>query len=318
MIASVPRASPVADAARDIATRFEVLGPDAFSEDGRPVAVPAGSGLAAHLAERIYVRCHLRRPAAGIPAPDPAVDERLRAALCARLAGGRYADAGWVLLMRDAGGARVRKHGLTLTVGAREMRPPSARTTGELVHVLLPTHRPRALPGWFVYVSRHGQPDPVNGLWRVYGDVRPAHAVDTASAVCARLEAGGVRFQLKLLDASALGTRPDGLVCFLPAAEADRAVAALRELRGRGWLGDGTPGFAVRVHPGIALAPEPCDDGPARSFGQSCAEVAARATIDAWRRGADDGSARARLIAVQLERHIGACLEAGGSREPWT
>lgn len=317
MTASIPRVSAVADAARDIAARFEVLGPDTFREDDRRVAVPAGSRLAAHLAERIYVRCHLRRPAARVPAPDPVADDRLRATLCARLAGGRYADEGWVLLMRDAGDARVRKRGLTLTVGVREMRPASARTPGELVHVLLPTHRPYALPGWFVYVSRHGQPDPVNGIWRAYGDVRPAHAVDTAGAVRELLEARGVRFQLKLLDASALATRPDGLVCFVPVAEADRAVAALRELRGRGWLGDGTPGFAVRVHPGVALAPEPCDDGPARSFGQSCAEVAARATIDAWRQGADDGPTRPRLVAAQLERHIGACLKAGGGREPW-
>ena len=131
------------------------------------------------------------------------------------------------------------------------------------------------------------------------------------------LEVRGARFQLKLLDASGLGTRPDGLVAsFMPADDVESAVRCLQIMRRRGWLRDGSPGFALRVSDGIALAPEPPAAGPPKSFGQHCALVAAGALIEAWREAVDDEEARRLLVAERLEHDATACAPVAAAEQP--
>lgn len=307
---------PAWDVARSVARRFCVLDATRFQEDGRTVALAASRLLRPRLAERIYVRCHLRQPAAPAPLADAAADARLRRALRARLAGGSYMDGGWTLVARDGAQTCVRKDGLMLTVAAHEFRHVEPVAAGEDVKVRLPTHWPCVLRGWFVVVSRHGQPAGKRGLWRVYADVRPENGADAVSMLRGWLEVRGARFQLKLLDASALGTRPDGLVAFLAPDDVESAVRCLQIMHRRGWLRDGSPGFAARVSDGIALAPEPPAAGPPRSFGQHCAGVAADAVIEAWQAGIDDEEARRVLIADRLERDAmgSAPVDAGARR----
>lgn len=309
---------PAWDVARSVARRFSVLGAMRFQEDGRTIAVAASRLLRPRLAERIYVRCHLRQPAASARRADAAADERLRRALRSRLAGGSYMDDGWTLVACDGAQTCVRKGGLILTVAPHEFRHVRPSAAAEHVKVRLPTHWPCVLPGWFVVVSRHGQPAGDRGLWRVYADVRPENGADAVSMLRGWLEVGGARFQLKLLNASALGTRPDGLVAFLQPDDVDSGVRCLQIMHRRGWLRDGWPGFAARVSDGIAIAPEPPAVGPPRSFGQHCAGVAADAVIGAWQEGADDEAARRRLIADRLEQDAtgSAPVGAGEPRCP--
>lgn len=306
---------PSSDVARSVAQRFAVLSATTFCEDGRTASVPDSSSLCARLADRIYVRCHLRQPRTGGQPADDVADDRQRAVLRTRLAGGNYMDDGWTLVANDGVRAHVTKGGLTLTLAPHELRHGGPSAACDRVQVRLPTQWPRVLPGWFVVISRHGQPALDESIWRVYGDVRPEYGADAAAMMRAWLEARNARFQLKLLDASALGTRPDGLVVFAHSADVDRAIRYLQIMRMRGWLRDGTPGFATRLAGGIGLAPELSADGRPKSFGQICSEVAAHAVIDAWRQAIDDEGALGRLVTARLEHHVAAsALDARGER----
>ncbi len=303
------------DVARSVARRFAVLSATTFCEDGRTASVPDGSSLCARLADRIYVRCHLCQPrTAGQPADD-AADDRLRAVLRARLAGGSYMDDGWTLVGNYGSRAHVTKGGLTLTLAPHELRHCDSSAACERVRVRLPAQWPHVLPGWFVVISRHGQPALDESVWRVYGDVRPEYSADAAGLMRGWLEARHARFQLKLLDASALGTRPDGLVVFAHSADVDSAVRCLQVMRMRGWLRPGSPGFATRLAAGIGLAPELPAEGRPKSFGQVCSEVAARAVIEAWQRAIDDEGALGLIVTAALEHHVTASApDAGGER----
>lgn len=177
----------------------------------------------------------------------------------------------------------MRKDGLTLVARPEDVWGRRPVIPGDPVGVRLPAARPRALPGWYVVVSTHGQP--CGGpLWRVYIAVRPARAGDALGLAASRLERTGARFQMKVNDRPSAIVRPDALVAFVERASLDAALGAAADLRRRGWLIDATPGFARRVAPGIALAIEPAAaDG--RSHGQRCADLVAGGLIAAWNAG---------------------------------
>ena len=174
-----------------------------------------------------------------------------------------------------------------------------------MVSVRFPAGRPYALPGWFVYVSRHGQPRGIEGLWRLYANVRIQHAASALGRLSCWLEARGARFQIKLLDGSLIGSRPDALVVFTSAVYVDAAVRCAARMAAESWLADATPGFALRVATGVAIAPELASAQLAgRSYGQACARAAAEATFHAWQQRIYSDEDRSTLIAEHLERGI--------------
>lgn len=289
------------EAAWSVVRHFLVTGEKAFVEDGRP-AIAASSPAALTLLEhRIYVRCHLR--VRQLPERDATVDAGLRRTLRARVGARVSADDGWELVTSAGSRARVRKDGITLTVSPRELGATPGAAPGDMVSVRFPAGRPCALPGWFVYVSRHGQPLGIDGLWRMYANVRMEHAASALGRLSCWLEAHDARFQLKLLDGSWIGSRPDALVVFTSAPHLDAAMRCAARMAADGWLADATPGFATRVAAGVAIAPELTSVKFAgRSYGQACARAAAEAAFEAWRRRIDSEDERFALIAEHLER----------------
>ncbi len=284
-----------------VAVGFRVSSESSFEEDGRSTEVTDSALLEPRLAERVYIRCHL-----ALRHAPPARSVDVRGREDARLTGllreaspvGRYDDDGWAVVGARGASFLVRKNGLTLIASPDEIRGSQPLTADQRVAVRFPTERPYAIPGFYLAIGRAGPPHE-GRLKRIYLNASAAAAPEVFGAVVRSLDSLGLRFQSKALNHPAEYARPDAIVAYVEAEDLGTATEALQKAVERGRLAPATPGFALRVSPGIGCADEPRDrGGRLMSLGEHRSKLAAKALIAAWHSGATSPASRADALAM--------------------
>lgn len=281
---------------REIATSVRVLSDTTYSSDGflRGVTTtgPRSRSLATELRDHLYRRFYLHDRSQSGPYPDDTAGSDRRPvfaredhAFVQRIfeaCGPRYAWAdGWTLVEpRNENVSVVAKDGLYLRCTSEEVAftGPGAET----VSVRFPLERPFVSPGFYLASGQAGEPLSTEAVARWYVAVRPEGAAEVFSALVHGLDAGRVRYVVKVINDPALFYRPDAIVLYLPRSAAVGSLALLASLVSEnGHVRDVTPAFTRRVLPGLAIADEPAGRRGATSFGRHRCEVLARGLLAA-------------------------------------
>jgi hypothetical protein len=213
----------------------------------------------------------------------------LRDALAPLAAAGSFADARTFLWMGEryenvevADAARLiyERHYLRGSP-VREAMPPRERLLAHALHRALEKARgaPRQDPdlGWchMPGARRHAAGEP--GTARVYWHLCREGALPFARA----LRKLDLPHHAKIANDPSQFVRADAAVLYAPRDALD--VRALHEAV-KPWLRPGTPAFARRIAPGVAVADDP---GRGESFGLHRSRLAAEGLHEAWRAGRD-------------------------------
>jgi hypothetical protein len=321
---------------------IEILGPTALRFAGGPVLQfpdgPAPAQLPGHpfhplsdnalvrtLQGVLYRRCysHPFDPTGGPPydayaQPQPELIDRLAAAN----AGREGWDRGW----------RVYSAGPTGDVSLVKGDRQRTAAPGEYVLEGEPFRRPvvgsevsvRTVPD-----SRTLQPgfyftfgDTPADVWdeyhtvRYYVNARPELTIDLLRHLTAQLNRYQVAFKMKALSVPAWYTRSDSLVLYV--ARRDHGIVARiighaprAVLTG---LAADTPLFTKRLCPGVGLAEDP---RTGESFGMHRCRLVAEGVADAWAKGLQTVSARARAVIKRFAAN-GLDVERPYLQSRWT
>ncbi|MFC9840443.1 T3SS effector HopA1 family protein [Rhodococcus sp. NPDC127530] len=243
------------------------------------------------LRERVYARCHLLDATAVLDrSVRLAEDMRFVEQMRRKLVGRSYADGGWKLIASRTGVVLAEKNGLRLFPQANEIMELNAGS-GQ-VSVELPSERRYAIPGFFAYVSIHGDLDE-SRTWRLYVNLRQDSAAAAFLAIIDELENRHVRFQIKVVNHPDRFTRPDSMTLYVGEADLNSVLKITRRVLSERFLAGPTPGFSSRLGPGRALAPELHAAGTSTSFGHHCSGIVAASLLEAHKLGLHDEDARA-------------------------
>jgi hypothetical protein len=170
----------------------------------------------------------------------------------------------------------VDRSGVRTWVPAHAVCTPGPFTAGQTISLLVPPVRPMLSPGFFLADGARGTA-PDGRLCRVYLHIRDADdAVTTWRAALQVLEKHETRYRAKVVSASPLPERADGMTVYLDRDDTT-TIAGLAGLD-RGSRPRPVSIFAEQVGNGIATADEPDDPRPGMrdlSFGEHRARVIA-------------------------------------------
>jgi hypothetical protein len=300
------------ESVRVVLSATEILSGSGYTWMGRrfeaapddPTAPAAGRArLLRRLTDRLYADFYCR----GGPVPAEDITRRggpertsFVEALSAANRGSGSWEIGWTVAGTDDGRLVVERHGLRVWALLEDVAAPRGgpRRPGAPVSVRLPRELPRASPGFYMALGDRGLP-PDGELLRVYWNLQAADAVRFVEATTSRLNAAGLPFRLKVVDAVERFTRCDAGVLYLARADGERAaphIAAVhRELAGR--LKPETPAFTKRLAPGVAVADEPREGD---SFGGHRCRLLAEGIVLAHERGERTLEGRTRVVAARF------------------
>ena len=289
-------------------------GPFAVSWCGRRRALLPAS-LASGLPERV-IRAVQRAAVAhvlydgfycrGRPVPLPrsrnaAADPAFAALLSSANAGTGTWDRGWHVCRSENGGLVVTREGLRVRVAAGEwFSPAGPPVPGAAVAIRMPKELPALSPGFYTAVGdAELRPAVGEPLVRVYFHATPQGAAPLVAALTATLNARGVPFRLKVLDAPAAFVRCDAAVVALPASHLPPARPVLRDTADclRRLLRSNVPAFTRPVAHGVALAEQP---GTGESFGENRCRLVADGIVAAYERGLDRPAEREAAVREHL------------------
>jgi class II lanthipeptide synthase len=293
-------------AVRSALAATEILSEGGYSWLGRGLDVPVAYGPAREnllraLASRLYADFYCRG------GPTPADDSPrhhghggpFAEALSAANRGGGSWESGWTALGVDDGRLVVTRSDVRLWASHEDVASPTGDPVvpGGPVLVRLPKELRRLVPGFYTALGDRGLES--GAVFRLYWNLGSAAAVPFVEEATTRLNAAGIPFRLKVVDAPERFTRCDAGVLYLARADADRAaphVAALHALLASA-LRPGTPVFTRRLAPGLAVADEPRDGD---SFGAHRCRVLADGIIRAHERGERTLEGRSRVVAERF------------------
>ena len=178
--------------------------------------------------------------------------------------------------------------------------PSQVRVEGPAVQIRLPKELPFASPGFYVALgdagSLAGTADP---LLRFYFHVAPAEAPDLMTALTSSLNATGIPFRLKVVDAPERFGRCDAAVLYVRATDFEGLRPVIGGVAAGIRLQEPTPAFTKPLCPGIGLAEQP---GSGESFGGHRCNLLAEGIIQGHAAGTRHPDER---LAV-VERHFAA------------
>jgi hypothetical protein len=232
----------------------------------------------ARLARSLYCRWHLRTAALddepAQPRRDLALEKAVSAAVPHLFTPARGRLVGTDPMKPDQ--ILVDLSGVRAWMPANAACMPGPFSAGETVTLRAAAVRPMLSPGFFLVNGGRG-PAPDDRLYRVYLHVRDAaDAVATWRAALQVLESRGARYRAKVVSASPLPERADGMTVYLDRDDTT-TIAGLAGLD-RGSRPRPVSIFAEQVGNGIATADEPDDPRPGMSdlsFGEHRARVVA-------------------------------------------
>jgi hypothetical protein len=235
----------------------------------------------------------------GAAAADPA----FAATLSSANAGTGSWDRGWRVCRAEAHGLVVTQDGLRVRVGTGEWRSEAVSPSpGATVAIRMPKELPAASPGYYTAVGdAELRPAAGEPIVRAYFHATASGAAPLVRGLTAGLNARGLPFRLKVLNAPAAFIRCDAAVVVLPATCLQPARPVLRDVadRLRALLRPATPAFTRPVAHGVALAEQP---RTRESFGENRCRLLADGIVAAYERGLDRPAEREALVWEHLAR----------------
>ncbi|MCO5997878.1 T3SS effector HopA1 family protein [Actinoallomurus rhizosphaericola] len=228
---------------------------------GREIHAADAAEFLEVLGQALYLAWHVRNPTAIDDRPttrrDPLLEERLSSGMPHRTT-----RAPAILREIRADGERlvVERDGVRVLSGREAVRPGRPLAVGRPVELRVPAARPALSPGFFLADGSNGPPHGASIL-RIYVHVSgPAMVPALWTSALELLEDADVRYRAKIVSASPMFARSDGLVLYLDAGAAQSVVTDLLRLAGRtADVGTATSLFAEPLGDGVAMAWEPSD-----------------------------------------------------------
>jgi hypothetical protein len=226
--------------------------------------------------------------------PDPAFVEELSAANAGR---GCWAG-GWLVDGWSGHDLLLQRNGLRVSVKLTQVRIAEGAepAIGSAAQVRLPKELAFASPGFYTAVSdadfgAGGQ----DRMLRLYFHVIHSGAAALMAGATSSLNAMGIPFRLKVVDAPERFVRCDAAVLYVAAADFDDLRAMLRGLVSRVDIGlqKPTPAFTKPLTPGLGLAEHPASG---ESFGANRCRLLAEGIVEAHLLGLRRPAERLRVV----------------------